>query len=440
MTASPAPRSSSFIRSVLPWLFVLALLAAAAWWFWPVASDDQAGDQAGDQAAQQTAADKPGPLGKPGKFGKKGGRGGDQMSTVGVAEVKQQDIPQYLNAIGTVTPISNVIVKPRVDGQLIRVLFKEGQYVNKGDLLAEIDARPYQVQLTQAEGQMARDRALLKNAELDLQRYQTLLAQDSLAKQQLDTQESLVRQYQGAIQTDQGVIDNAKLQLSFTRITAPVSGRIGLRLVDAGNMVSTADATGLLTIAQIKPINVVFSLPQDDLPAVLGPLRKGERLPVSAYARDQKTLLAEGVLSSLDNQVDTTTGTVKLKGEFSNADEALFPSQFVNVRLLTSTLKQVLTVPNNAVLRGAQGDYVYVVKADRTVTVKPVQVLTIEGDITAVRGELQPGQQVVTDGADKLREGAEVALAKPVLLSDKTDKPSGRRADASSAKPARAAP
>jgi len=327
---------------------------------------------------------------------------------VAAAPVKKGDMNVHINGLGSVIPLSTVTIKSRVDGELTEVYFREGQVVKKGDLLATIDPRPFEVQLLQAEGQMVHDEALLKNAQLDLERYKVLWQQDSIPKQQLDTQAALVTQYEGAVKTDQAQIDNAKLQLIYSRIVSPIDGRVGLRLVDPGNIVHATDANGLLVITQLQPITVIFPIPEDNLPPVLAKLKAGERMPVDAYDRAQSKKLAAGFLLTMDNEVDPTTGTVKLKATFDNKDNQLFPNQFVNASLLIDVSKDVLIIPSAALQRGPQGAYVYAIKPNHTATVRQVVIGEVQGGDASIRSGLSQGDLVVVDGAERLKEGSRV--------------------------------
>lgn len=329
---------------------------------------------------------------------------------VRLAPTRQEALSEWIRAIGTVTPLNTVTVRSRVDGELIEVAFREGQHVEQGELLARIDPEPYRIALSEAEGQLQQNTAQLRNAELKLQRYQTLFKQDSIARQELDSQQALAQQYKGTIRIDQARVDNARLQLSYTTITAPISGRIGLRQVDAGNMIRAGDSTGLAVITQVKPISVLFSIPENRLPALLEAMRGGTTLAVEAWDRNDQTLLARGTLGTLDNRIDTATGTLKLRADFPNTDETLFPNQFVNVRLRLATLPDALTIPADAVQYGARGPYVYLVDAEHKAFIRQVKLgIADEGRIAVLDG-LAAGDQVVLEGLDRLREGREVRV------------------------------
>ncbi|MGU3493468.1 MdtA/MuxA family multidrug efflux RND transporter periplasmic adaptor subunit [Xanthobacteraceae bacterium A53D] len=332
------------------------------------------------------------------------------MGPVPVATAVAQTgaLPVTLTALGTVTPLSTVTVRTQISGRLTDIFFKEGQEVKAGDPLAQVDPRPYEAALKQAQGQLARDQAQLRNAELDLNRTRTLVAKNAASQQAVDTQEALVQQYQGTVEMNQAMVRTAELNLEYCHIVAPVSGRLGIRLVDAGNYVQGGDATGIVVIAQMKPITVVFSLPEDQVPAVMRRLTAGAELPVTVFDRNRRAQIATGKLVTVDNQVDTSTGTVKLKAEFANEDGSLFPNQFVNVDLLVETLPDVVVIPSAAVQRGVPGTFVYLVGPENAVSVRKVTLGPSAGDTVSIRDGLAAGDTVVVDGADRLREGSKI--------------------------------
>ena len=336
--------------------------------------------------------------------------GSTQPVPVRVSEVKQGDFPIYYKALGTVTALNTINVRSRVAGELVKVYFKEGQMVKAGELLAEIDPRSYQNALLQAEGTLLQNQAQLKNAQVDVQRYRGLYAEDSIAKQTLDTAEALVSQYQGTVKTNQAAVNDAKLNLEFTKIRAPISGRVGLRQLDVGNLVAANDATALVVITQTEPIVVSFTLPENNLALVLERYRSGAKMPVQAWNRGDTQELAVGVLSSIDNQIDITTGTLKFKALFENRDQALFPNQFVNVHLLADTLKNVVLAPTAAIQYGTNGSFVYAMDGDNKVKIRSIKVGATDGDVSVIEEGLKPGDRVVLEGTDRLRDGGAVEV------------------------------
>lgn len=343
----------------------------------------------------------------------KAGKGAGRALPVTVAVARRGDIDIYVTGLGTVTAYNTVTVKTRVDGELVKVAFTEGQMVKKGDLLVEIDPRPYQAVLTQAEGQMARDQATLDNANVDLKRYQNLIKTSAITKQQLDTQLATVKQSEGTVKNDQGMIDSAKLNLAYCEITAPFDGRIGLRTVDQGNIVHATDTTGLAVVTQLQPIAVIFNMPEDDLPAVERAMAIRHALRAEAWDRDLQHKLSTGKLLTLDNVIDQTSGTVRVKMEFANTDNKLFPNQFVNAKLLTDTKRNVVLAPNSAIQRGPNSTFAYIVKQDQTIQMRPIATGSSDADLTEIVKGVNPGEQLVTEGADKLRDGVKVVVRKP---------------------------
>ena len=376
-------------RGVVILLLLLAVGAGAGWYLWTKLATGHA-PRAGQGRAGTTPA-----------------------QPVGAATIDKGDIRIVLNELGTVTSLDTVTVLSQISGQLTEIGFKEGQEVKKGDFLAQIDPRPYQAALDQAQGTLAHDQGLLDQAKTNLKRFQTLGRQDSIAQQQVDDQRYLVAQYTGTVQTDQGTVDNAKLNLAYCRIVSPVDGQVGLRQVDAGNYVQAGGTTGIVMITQMQPISVLFSVPEDNLPDIVQRVRSGASLSVEAYDRANVRLLATGQLGTVDNQIDTTTGTVKLRALFANPDELLYPNQFVNARLLVNTMRDTVRVPVQAVQRGEPGTYVYVINANNTVSVRPVKIGPADGGSVAVLTGLAVGEKVVTDGTDRLRDGAQVIVPPP---------------------------
>ena len=348
---------------------------------------------------------------EPAKSGK--GKEASAAPPVVAARVRKGDIGVYYTGLGAVTPIYTVTVKSRVDGQLMKVLYQEGETVHQGDLLIQIDPRPYQVQLTQAEGQLQKDQANLDNARIDLVRYQTLLKQNAIPEQQLATQQATVVQDEGAVKTDQGQIDSAKLNLTYCQITAPITGRVGLRLVDPGNIVQASDTNGLVVITQMQPISVLFTIAEDQLQVVLQKMRGGQKLQADAYDRDMVKKISQGSLTTVDNQIDQTTGTIRLRATFDNAKETLFPNEFVNIRLLVEEKRGVLLIPSAAIQRNSNSTFVYLVQQDSTVTVRNIMIGTTEGDDSEITGGLQAGDVVVMTGVDQLQEGSKVTVQIP---------------------------
>jgi len=413
---SSTPASSTPPRSrVRHWILGIVLLAlgSAAVWYW---------------GGPATPPQQPDPF-----FGP---RDANRRTPIHAVAVRRETIDVLIRALGTVTPLNTVTVRARLDGALDRVLFTEGQRVSSGQLLAQIDPRPYEVALAQSQGQLKENEARLKNAEGDLVRYTKLAAEGLITGQQVTTQEALVQQYRGAVQANEAQVNNARLQLSYTRILAPIDGRLGLRQLDAGNLVHANDTNGIVLITQMRPISVLFTVPEAELPAVLDGLRKNRRMPVEAWDRNDTTKIATGLLRTVDNQIDTTTGTIKLRAEFDNADEQLFPNQFVNIRLRVRSIPDATVIPSAAVQRASFGTFVYVVKSDRTVTIRRIALGPAEGDRVSIASGLDAHEQIVLEGVDDLTEGAKVDVIADSTPTEPRRSPTDSPAPAANRQPA----
>ncbi len=409
---SQARRQAGVSRTFALLALMLVAAAGAGGWWWSTQRAGSSTSTPTDVTSGRPQAGGPASAAASGAGGANARRfaGANRVQPVSVATVRKQDVRVVLSAIGNISALNTATVRARVDGELKNIRFKEGQMVRAGALLAEIDPRSFEIALAQVQGQLAKDQAQLKNAQVDVERYRDLLAKDSIAKQQVDTQIALVQQLSATVQTTQAQVDNAKLQLSHTKITAPISGRLGLKTAELGNLVRAGDATGIVTITQTQPISVVFALPEANLPQIARKLKGTEPLTVQAWDRDLRNQLADGKVSTTDNAIDPVTGTIKVKAEFANTDGALFPNQFVNIKLQVNTLVDAVAIPSTAVQRAAQGTFVYVVKPDSNVTIRRIRLGTTEGDWVSVQGDLAEGEKVVTDGADRLREGAKVEV------------------------------
>ncbi|URQ59638.1 MdtA/MuxA family multidrug efflux RND transporter periplasmic adaptor subunit [Pantoea alhagi] len=395
-------------------LILVALVAVAGYFLWPKGD----GDSTTNASQQQQRG--------------KNGRRNMPLAPVQAATAQTQSVPQYFSGLGTVTAANTVTVRSRVDGQLMAIHFQEGQQVEAGQLLAEIDPRPYQVALAQAQGQLARDKATLANAQRDLARYQKLAKSSLVSQQELDTQRSLVSETQGTIKADEGSVASAELNLTYSRITAPIAGRVGLKQVDVGNYITSGDSTGLVVLTQTHPIDVLFTLPENNIQPILQAQKAGQPLIVEAWDRSNSTMLTQGELLSLDNQIDTTTGTIKLKARFSNEDDRLFPNQFVNARLKVNTLHDAVVIPVAALQMGSEGNFVWVINSENQVSKKSVKPGLQDSEKVVISAGLDAGERVVTDGLDRLTEGAKVEVVAPQttpLTSDKATQPARAKGD-----------